>query len=66
MLGDSVKRGLELLGITQQRVEGWLGEPCNCQERIEKLNQLDTICRRVIKGKIESGRFYLNQLLEQQ
>ena len=62
MLGDSIQRALETVGITQQRVERWLGDCC-CEERKEKLNQLDMTARRVIKGKIEVGKTYLERLL---
>lgn len=65
MLGDSVQQALETIGITQQRVKDWLGDCC-CEERKEKLNQLDTACRRVLKSKIDEARKYLIQLLEQE
>lgn len=62
MLGDVIQRALETVGITQQRVERWLGNCC-CQERKEKLNQLDLACRRILKGKIEGSRKFLDQIL---
>lgn len=64
MLGDSIKQALEMAGITQQRVERWLGDCC-CEERREKLNQLDMACRRILRGRIEASQKYLEQLLEQ-
>jgi hypothetical protein len=39
-LGDAVEKALTKVGITKERVETWLGHPCNCQERKEKLNRL--------------------------
>lgn len=63
MLGDTVQKALESVGITQQKVKTWLGDCC-CEERKEKLNQLDMACRRFLRGRIEKGRVYLEQLLE--
>src|SRR3990167_6790239 len=63
MLGDTVERGLIMVGITQERVRRWIGDCC-CKERREKLNQIDAACRRILRGKIESGRRYLAELLE--
>lgn len=65
MLGDTIQRALEMVGITQQRVERWLGDCC-CEERKEKLNQLDMTARRIIKGRIEGGKTYLERLLKEQ
>lgn len=64
MLGDSVKQALETVGVTQDRVEQWLGRPCNCKERQERLNQLDAVCRRILRGRIEGGKRYVETLLE--
>ena len=37
-LGDMIQEALSFVGITQERVSKWLGRPCNCQERVQKLN----------------------------
>ena len=63
MLGDTVQLALEKVGITQQRVKDWLGDCC-CDERKEMLNRLDVTCRRILAGKLESGRRFLETLLE--
>ena len=39
-LGDMVKAGLSIVGITEERVSKALGKPCGCGARAEKLNQL--------------------------
>lgn len=52
MLGDGIERALGLAGITLERVERWLGAPCNCQERRDKLNQLHLWSKRVLSGKL--------------
>jgi hypothetical protein len=38
-LGDKLKGALEALGITEQRVESWVGTGCGCQRRREWLNK---------------------------
>lgn len=65
MLGDSVEAALKQLGITQERVERWLGSPCGCPERILKLNQLGAWSTRILKGRLEQAQDYLNEILEQ-
>ena len=62
MLGNAVKMVLDSVGITQQRAERWLGSCC-CKERQERLNQLDAICRRFVRGRIEGARGYILLLL---
>jgi hypothetical protein len=49
-LGDTVERALSLTGITKERVSRWLGRPCDCDERRQKLNQLGWWAKRVIMG----------------
>lgn len=39
-LGDKVESALTSVGVTKDRVEKWLGRPCNCTERKRKLNNL--------------------------
>lgn len=63
MLGDKVKQALDILGITHERVESWLGRPCNCPDRQERLNQLDAIARRVIIGRVRGAIAYLDEIL---
>lgn len=50
-LGDLIHSGLNRLGLTPQRVSGWLGRECRCKERQEKLNALDRWAKRVLAGK---------------
>lgn len=66
MLGDDVKRVLESVGITESRVSKWLGRPCNCQKRRERLNRLGAICRRFLQGRIEGAREYITELLNEE
>lgn len=64
-LGDRMEQALTSVGITKERVEAWLGEPCRCPERKEKLNQLGRWLRRVTSGKIEHAQKYLLEILSQ-
>ena len=63
-LGDLIHDALELVGIDSDRVSRWLGTPCNCSERIEKLNALSRWATRVIKGKTQTASKYLWNLLD--
>lgn len=62
-LGDEVEKALSIMGITKDRVESWLGEPCNCPERREKLNSLGFWAQRVISGKIRQAKLFLGKLI---
>lgn len=66
MLGDAVALALKQVGITPERVTEWLGEPCKCLERQEKLNRLDAWARRVIKGRTARARLYLESIMEEE
>lgn len=63
MLGDRIQHALSLLSITGERVEAWLGRPCHCEERREKLNQLDLWARRVVSGKLIQAREFLDRIV---
>ena len=58
-LGDTIERALQTVGITEDRVSEWLGKPCNCEERKEKLNQLSIWAKRVAKGKLQNAKEFL-------
>lgn len=45
LLGDAVKAALTAVGVTEERVAAWVGGPCGCKERREKLNALDAWAR---------------------
>jgi len=40
LLGDAISSALSAVGITEERVSKWLGKPCGCGARKEKLNDL--------------------------
>jgi len=58
-LGDSVEKALDIVGVTDERVSIWLGRPCGCKERKEKLNQLGLWATRVCIGKLTKAKDYL-------
>ncbi len=39
-LGDNLHSLLSAIGVTPARVEEWVGKPCGCKERREKLNAI--------------------------
>lgn len=65
MLGDSIEAALSVVGITSDRVEKWLGTLCNCEERKQKLNRLDLWARRVLRGKTQAAREYIEGVLDE-
>lgn len=58
-LGDVIERALSTTGITKERVERWVGGPCGCRERQEKLNAVGLWARRVLAGRLEHAVEYL-------
>jgi hypothetical protein len=50
-LGDVVEAALSKIGLTKERVESWVGGPCGCRERQEKLNALGNWAWRVVRGR---------------
>lgn len=66
MLGDAIEQALTKVGITADRVERWLGRPCACKARRDKLNAIDAWARRVLSGKTEQAEEHLNKLTEEQ
>ena len=51
-LGDVVESALSSIGITQDRVEEWLGRPCRCSERKKKLNRLSKWATTVLLSSL--------------
>jgi hypothetical protein len=65
MLGSLISRALSTIGITDTRVSRWVGAPCGCKERQEKLDAVTYWAIRVIQGKVESAEEYLDNIMEQ-
>lgn len=60
-----MENALSSVGITVARVEQWLGQPCGgCKERKEKLNQLERWVRRVLQGKVDHAKQFLERIME--
>jgi hypothetical protein len=62
-LGDALEKALTTVGITKERVSNWLGRPCGCTERQEKLNNLSRWVKRVISGKTEDAEKHLMDII---
>lgn len=65
MLGDRIESALSSVGITSERIERWLGMPCNCGGRKQKLNRLDAWATRIVSGCTEKAVYYLETLLSE-
>lgn len=63
-LGDAAEKALSAVGITKERVERWLGRPCKCRQRQEKLNRFGYWVARVLSGKTERAEEYLEEMIE--
>jgi len=55
--GTVIKTALSKVGITEERVSDWIGAPCNCSERADKLDQLSAWAEQAIKGIIKPAPF---------
>ena len=64
-LGDRVHDALDAVGISEERVSRWLGRPCVCPERRERLNRLHRWASRVISGKTEDAERHLSEMIEE-
>jgi hypothetical protein len=64
-LGTNIEAALRMIGLTSERVEAWLGRPCGCKERVEKLDQLGMWAKRVLRAKTQSPHDELEGILKQ-
>ena len=65
MIGTAVESALSLVGISSERVETWLGKPCNCKERKEKLDQLGHWASRVLRGRTKQAKEFLFRMIDE-
>lgn len=65
LLGDAVKNALDKVGVTEERVQIWLGGKCNCAGRRKKLNDLSQWAEKLVNGQIteESAKKELDNLV---
>lgn len=63
-LGDAIHTAFSSVGITSERVERWLGRPCNCEERRRKLNQLGAWAKRILAGKTSEAKEHLDAMMK--
>ena len=49
-LGDQIETGLSAIGVTKDRVSAWIGAPCGCAARQEKMNKLSASIQRFFTG----------------
>ncbi len=66
MLGDKLERALKRIGVDSQKVSNWVGKPCGCEERREKLNQLHAWALRTLRGTVDDAEVYLHRILEEE
>ena len=60
-LGNEIEKALAAIGVTSERVAKWLD--CHCSERRDRLNALGAWTQRVVAGKIERAREFLERII---
>jgi hypothetical protein len=63
-LGDLVEAALISVGITKERVTRFLGKPCGCEERKEKLNILDRWARMTMQKGLKNAGAYFDRIVK--
>lgn len=63
MLGTIIHRALSIAGVTPERVEEWVGAPCGCRDRSQKLDQLTYWALMVARGRLDQARKYLERIM---
>lgn len=58
-----VREALKRAGVTQERVEAWVGAPCGCEERVTKLNIINSWVLSVLGGKVEGAAQLMEGIL---
>jgi hypothetical protein len=58
-LGDKIESALQLVGVTPERVERFLGPDCGCEERKERLNAISAWAAHVLKKGTLKAEEYL-------
>lgn len=48
--GDRLQRAFAKVGVTDESVSAWIGAPCKCPERREKLNRLGRWVNSILTG----------------
>lgn len=61
-IGTKISEALAMIGLTEGSIERWLGRPCGCRERADKLDALGAWASRVLAGRVEKARHWLEQL----
>lgn len=62
-LGDQVSSALAIIGITEDRVTKWIGQPCGCPERREKLNKLSEWAQSALESSADAAKASLQKLM---
>jgi hypothetical protein len=59
MVGDAVERMLSAVGITPDRVEQLIGQPCGCSGRKRWLNEAGVAVQNAVSKAVDAAaRFY--------
>lgn len=62
-LGDVISNALGYVGITEESVTAFIGAPCGCAERREKLNRVHELAEKTVSGAVSSAKEAWKNLL---
>ncbi len=65
-LGDRVEQAISIIGVSSSVISKWVGKPCGCPERKEKLNRLGRWATRVLRGCFDNAEKYLNEMVSEE
>lgn len=63
-LGNALEGAFKAVGITPERVSRFLGRPCNCAARRDKLNALHAWAARWLSGKRDDAKRHIEDILD--
>jgi hypothetical protein len=59
-----LESALKAVGITSERMERWIGKPCGCKERKERMNLLGTCLKLVALRRTDEAKKCFEDLLK--
>lgn len=50
-LGTAIEQALKRVGVTEERVSRWIGRPCGCSVRRDRLDKISEWAAQVLSGR---------------
>jgi hypothetical protein len=61
--GDQLRDALAAVGVTKEEIERWLGAPCGCDERRQKLNALHLWLKQTTHKGFSRAKEFLKRII---